>query len=201
MRSRAMLAEKLVDTLNKCRAEVAGCKEQDRVEQARAGVENIRTKGFADEALRDQAVGAVRAAGKSALAAIDRDVVYYENMLTDAPDNEAANYITAVSQRSDLTDREVDAALKRYSGHQAHKAILAAAKRSGLDVFDPRTGVEHELDDLAALRESVAKTYVPDAMMDMTDGQAALDRAEYAAYAEGRGMDALGVFAGLGRIG
>lgn len=200
--NRKQLAGTLSVTLDQCRADVASALEADHVEQARNGAERIVQNRFAYDVYRNQAVDALNRARKTALDAIGEAIADAEKALTDPPTAEAANYILAVSQRSDMSEREVQAALDRYPGHASQKAILSAAIRSDIKYFGSTTEAERDVESLASLQKSASNTYSTlDAFMGMSAGQAAIAKAEYESYGSTGSTDARDVFGMFGTQG
>ncbi|MDO4538261.1 MAG: hypothetical protein Q4B54_08870, partial [Coriobacteriales bacterium] len=95
-----------------------------------------------------------------------------EEDLATAPDERAYNYLACIAGRSDLTEREVKAALAKYNGHVEQLAIIAAATRSQVDA-PSTTRAEHELEVLDAFALTVADPYTLANIKDMTDAQEA----------------------------
>lgn len=148
-------------------------RERDRMEQARVtgGVSKINK--FAYEQFENEAANAIYAQRKSAMNAINTALASREAELTQAPSAEAVNYLAAISGRDDLTKDEVNAALGRYGDtHAAQRAIISAAKRSGIHFADTRTQTEKEVAELRDLAYKVEHEFTPLRMNGMSEGMA-----------------------------
>ena len=119
----------------------------------------LRDDRITDEGLAARAVQSVGAARDDALKVIDKEIASARRKMVDAPSADEANYISAISQRDDMTREEVGAALDRYTSHAAQHAIRAAAKRSGLKDVSLATDVERHIDDLHHLRANVVQEF------------------------------------------
>lgn len=106
----------------------------DRVLQAQDGKTTI-ANGFSYAETRERAAFSVEASRKEALDAIGKARRRAENALTAPPSSDEANFIIGINGRDDMTEREISAALSRYRGHAAQRAIFSAARRSGLTVY------------------------------------------------------------------
>jgi len=191
---RKKLASELTSILNNTRAKYAECQARDRMEQARDGAENIRG-GFVYGHNREAANNMLNSARSMALYAVDKQIKNAEGKLTDAPSTDEANYITAISGRTDYTRDEMNAALSRYKSHSAQKAIINAAKASKLVPASYMTKEEREIADLRDLRADIDRTYSPFNFEKMSDGAAAMTNASYNSFANGgSSVNALDVF-------
>ena len=147
--------------------------ESDRMEQARVtGGVNSNGK-FAYEQFENDAKNAVYAERDRAMNAINTALAAREAELTEAPSAEAVNYLAAIAGRDDLTNDEVNAALDRYGKtHAAQKAIISAAKRSGVAFIDTRTDTERDIAALRDLTAQVEREFSPLKIGTVSDGQA-----------------------------
>ena len=182
MSNRKKIANQLGAILKDTREEYKRLQERDRMEQARNGAEVIDTRRFIYSENEQEARGIVGRAADRALGIIDKEIEEAGGMLVDAPSTEAANYITAIAARDNLTADEVNAGLARYKDHASQKAIRAAAARSGLRDLAGMTDAEVYLSDLRSLRSDVAKTYT-DGFGNISDGFAAVLDGGYTAFA------------------
>lgn len=197
--SRKSLADELTRIFERCRADLARYQTEDAESQARAGADRIVRDRFTDDEVRELAVSTVADAERRAMSALDSAKAALERELVAAPSTDEANYIAAIAQRSDMTEREIDAALAAYGSHAAQRAIRAAATRSGFKSYGTRSDAERELDAIDALRKSVSRTYgSPESMAIMSDAQARLTTAEYQTFAERGDVDAVAVLFTLG---
>ena len=195
--ARKNLANELSTILDNARTDYAYCQKRDRMEQAADGATNIRG-GFVYDHNKADAANVLSSARSKALYAIDRQIKNAEGKLTDAPTTDEANYIVAISGRTDYTRDEMNAALSRYRSHSAQKAIINAAKASKLVPDSYMTDEERDIADLRDLRADVDRTYSTVNFEKMTDGMAAITTAGYSSFAGGgSSMDALDVFSTL----
>ena len=144
---------------------VAACErglQQDtvrKVGRAKPG-ETIRLNDRIEDAEISATVSAaIGAAREKAMNEITRGLERAQKKLTDAPTAEAANYILSISQRDDMTEDEIAAALDRYKGHAAQHAIRAAAKRSGVQRYVGKTDAEREVEAYRALAGVVGEYF------------------------------------------
>lgn len=138
------------------------CVQSDRFEQVQNGASHI-AEGWGSDKWRQSAETQVYAIREKARAAIERERLQIEREMTEAPDTEAANYITSIKGRTDLSPAEVEAALKRYPTHAAQKAIRAAAIASGLTRYEGQgTAQEQYLSILEAKAQSIEKAFTCD---------------------------------------
>ena len=135
---------------------------RDRLEQART------TNGemFAYERIEN----AIETQRETAMNAINAALASRENDLAAAPSAEAANYLTAISGRDDMSADEVNAALNLYGDtHAARKAILGAAKRSGVSITDATTETERDITALRELAATVEQEFSPLKFRNMSE--------------------------------
>ena len=199
--NRKKIGDSLTGLLKGTRGKYAAVQERDRIEQARAGAETIRTKGFAFKELEAEARGIVEAARNEAYALLDAEIDAAGGALVEAPCADAANYAAAISARDDMTADEVQAALAKYKDHASQRAIRAAARRSGLTQYAGATDAETYLADLRDLRADVSRTFDPLSFGNLSDGMVAIKAAGYASFGDGgSSTSALDVFAALGNI-
>lgn len=196
--SRKQLARELTDILRNARKEYEDICIQDRIEQVSAGATSIKTKGFASSARANDARACVNTARARAFNLIDRELNKAQTELVAAPSAEAANYVSSISGRSDLTADEVKAGLSRYREHSAQKAIRAAAYRSGLKEYAGRTDAETYLADLRTLKDDVSKTYAQQMNGNLSAGAASFAVAGYESFANTPGGDAFDALTALG---
>ena len=103
-------------------------------------------------------------ARREALEAIAAEMEGVDGMLSAPPSEKEAAYIAAISTRSNMTRDECNAALRQYTGHAAQRAVLDAAKRSGLYVDGLMTNAEGRKAELEHKAELVERHFTP-AMM------------------------------------
>ena len=148
-------------------------RERDRMEQARVTGGVSKTNKFAYEQFENDANNAVYAERDRAMNAINTALASREAELTEAPNAEAVNYLAAIANRDDMSADEINAALDRYGKtHTAQKAILSAAKRSGVSFMDTRTDTERDISALRELASTVEREFSPLKIGTVSDGQA-----------------------------
>lgn len=130
----------------------------DKVLQARNGEKTIND-GFLYAETRERAFRSVETSRGEAMDAIEKARKRATSALTAAPSVDESNYILSISGRDDLTAGEVSAALGRYSSHAAQRAIISAARRSGVHVDFGETEAEKALSALDALEARTSREF------------------------------------------
>ena len=192
MAGREALANELSGILDGAISSYDRLKEYDRVAQAQDGATAIKTRGFGNKTVENEANSVVYGARERALSAIDREISRVSGDLSTPPSTEAANYIASIAQRNDLSADEVSAALSRYKDHASQKAIKAAASRSGVN-FGSYTQEEIYLDELRALRGEVDRTYSAGNFANGSGAFFGVRNAQYQNFASGAGLDSYNV--------
>lgn len=159
-------------------------------EKAKAGETVTFGKGFKNSHYREAAEQSLSIARDDALKKIDKALDDAEHVLTEPPTDDESRYIMSISQRSDMTENEVGAALDRYKGHAAQHAIRAAAKRSDLVTFGGETQTERDIEALLQMRKIVDKSFRLDRICNADTAVRNVDRNQFKAVAAGaKGAD------------
>ena len=101
--------------------------------------------------------------------------------------NELAGYVLALGARDDLTEDEARAGLARYGdNHMVSRAILSAARRSGLYGVSGKTATEKDLAALDALGGLVDRSMNSLAIAVDSEGVRAINASMLDDFASGR---------------
>lgn len=152
------MAKELGKAYDKAIQDYKSCLDSDHFELVSRGASQV-PEGFASDYWRKEADGSVFRAKAEALEAIAKERRPYDRSLTDAPTEEETRYIMSINGRSDMTRREANAALKRYTSHAAQRAIFAAAQRSGIETAGSRTDAESYLEELEQIEGTVERIF------------------------------------------
>lgn len=172
------VAEQVVQAYEGALKSYRNAQESDRMEQARVTGRVSSGDKFAYAHFEDVATNAVYAERDRAMNAVNAALASREAELTAPPSAEAVNYLASIAGRDDLSDDEVNSALDRYGKtHAAQKAIINAAKRSGVLIVDARTETERDIQALRELAARVEREFSPLKMSAVTDGKAWLIKA------------------------
>ena len=149
--------------------------------------ENVTMPKRLSGEFRNDAAGAISAAREKALKAVQAARVANNAAMVKAPSAEATNYIMSISARDNLTEAEVKAALTSYPGHAAQSAIIAAARRSGIKVYDfAQSPEESTAAALDALEADVNKRFSLFSIEDNTPGSRSFTSRLFEASTPGR---------------
>lgn len=154
-----------------CWQTMAGQDRSIQAQDAEAGQTIVFSPVISDDDLRQRAEAEVYAKRDAALQAVQSERESAQRELSNAPTNQEANYIMAISTRDDLTEAEVTAGLERYRSHAAQHAISAAAKRSGLTAFCVDTDAERYLRNLDQAERQICKLFIPADVMAVSNAQ------------------------------
>ena len=148
---------------------------------------SFRNDRINDDFISERAQQSVSIARDDALKAVGKALNEARNIITDAPTTEEANYIVSISQRSDMTHDEIEAAMSRYTGHAAQHAIRSAAIRSGFKDFGIKTDVERRIDMLNQLHEAVERDFSYWNLIGKDDAYRGVVRANYELIIKAKG--------------
>lgn len=147
-------------------AGVQTAKEHDRMMTARnatgRSVQFARPGKYINACCEDEAASAVYTAKERAMSAIESAMGKCEREMTKAPSAETVSFLATIANRDDLSKDEIAAALEHHGAtHAAQKAIIAAAKRSGVYLADTRTEQEQDIAALRNLAGQVDSAFLP----------------------------------------